>query len=210
MRRQLTICFCALLLLGAAAGCSAEDGTAEALSASSRAVETTTTTEDPGPSAAEVERWNRAVWIDTTNHRTLDTAIWVNKTNEAIWVSKTNERIAAQRAAERAEAARRNASDAAAERRAVPPDTPAAESTGSNGRCGGDLPPCYVMMRESGGDIRAKNPSSSASGKWQFIRSTWAGFGGYSEAYLAPESVQDAKARILWAGGAGCGHWNAC
>ena len=90
----------------------------------------------------------------------------------------------------------------------APAPVPAAEP--STGRCGGDLPPCYVMMRESGGNIRARNPSSSASGKWQFIRSTWAGYGGYAEAYLAPESVQDAKARALWAGGAGCGHWNAC
>ncbi|MCU1370815.1 MAG: transglycosylase, partial [Ilumatobacteraceae bacterium] len=90
----------------------------------------------------------------------------------------------------------------------APAPAPAAEP--ATGRCGGDLPPCYVMMRESGGNIRARNPSSSASGKWQFIASTWAGFGGYSEAYLAPESVQDAKARALWANGAGCGHWNAC
>lgn len=90
----------------------------------------------------------------------------------------------------------------------APAPAPAAEP--SSGRCGGDLPPCYVMMRESGGNIRAQNPSSTASGKWQFLDSTWAGYGGYSSAYLAPESVQDARARELWAGGAGCGHWNAC
>jgi muramidase (phage lysozyme) len=66
------------------------------------------------------------------------------------------------------------------------------------------------MMRESGGNITAQNPTSTASGKWQFINSTWAGFGGYAEAWMAPESVQDDKARQLWAGGSGCGHWSAC
>lgn len=90
----------------------------------------------------------------------------------------------------------------------APPTT--AAPAPATGRCGGDLPPCWVMMRESGGNITAQNPTSTASGKWQFINSTWAGFGGYAEAWMAPESVQDEKARILWAGGAGCGHWSAC
>jgi hypothetical protein len=78
--------------------------------------------------------------------------------------------------------------------------------------CGGDLPPCYVKMRESGGDYSARNNSEpgAACGAWQIIGSTWAGYGGYSEACQAPPAVQDAKARELWAGGAGCGHWSAC
>lgn len=95
----------------------------------------------------------------------------------------------------------------------------------STGRCGGDLPPCSIMQRESGGDPRIWNGvcyaptgwtgnspcgSSSASGKWQFVRGTWAGFGGYLNAADAPESVQDAKARQVWAGGRGCSHWDAC
>lgn len=74
------------------------------------------------------------------------------------------------------------------------------------GACGGDLPPCWVMMRESRGDIRAKNPSSSASGKWQILDSTWQlhdaqgnalPFMGYWHASDAPEWVQDAKARSM-------------
>lgn len=91
-------------------------------------------------------------------------------------------------------------------------------------QCGGDLPPCSTMRRESGGDLRiwnggcyypvgyaGSNPcGSTASGKWQFIRSTWAMFGGYLNAADAPESVQDAKARATWAGGRGCSHWSAC
>lgn len=80
----------------------------------------------------------------------------------------------------------------------------------SSGACGGDLPPCYVMMRESGGDPTAQNPTSTASGKWQFLDSTWQNYSGYAKARYAPEWVQDEKARQLWAGGAGCAHWSAC
>lgn len=81
-------------------------------------------------------------------------------------------------------------------------------------RCGGDLPPCWVMRRESGGDPRAVNPTGCGGrgcyGKWQFDPRTWANFSGYSRADLAPESVQDTKARQLWNHGAGCAHWSAC
>jgi len=52
------------------------------------------------------------------------------------------------------------------------------------------------MMRESGGNIRAMNPSGAA-GKWQIMPGTWNGYGGYSSAADAPESVQDAKARSM-------------
>lgn len=76
--------------------------------------------------------------------------------------------------------------------------------------CGGQLPPCRVLARESGGNPTARNPVSSASGLWQFLDSTWANFGGYPRAYLAPPSVQNEKARLTWAGGAGCRHWSAC
>lgn len=87
--------------------------------------------------------------------------------------------------------------------------TPATTGAGS-GRCGGDLPPCYVMERESGGNIRAQNPTSTASGKWQDLDSTWNGYGGYAHAKDAPEPVQDEFNRALYDGGAGCSHWNAC
>lgn len=75
------------------------------------------------------------------------------------------------------------------------------------GACGGDLPPCSVMMCESGGNLTAQNRHSTASGKWQILDSTWNGFGGYSRAMYAPESVQDDKARELYAGGAGRSQW---
>jgi hypothetical protein len=67
----------------------------------------------------------------------------------------------------------------------------------SSGACGGDLPPCWIMLRESGGNIRAQNATSSASGKWQMLDSTWGGFMGYARAADAPEWVQDAKARTM-------------
>lgn len=92
--------------------------------------------------------------------------------------------------------------------RYVPPAT-AAPQQGS-GRCGGNLPPCYVMMRESRGSLTAHNPTSTASGKWQFLNSTWQGYGGYATAASAPESVQDARAAQVWAGGSGCSNWSAC
>lgn len=76
-----------------------------------------------------------------------------------------------------------------------------------SGACGGDLPPCSVMMCESGGSLTAQNPRSTASGKWQILDSTWGGYGGYAHASDAPEEVQDARAREIYAGGAGRSAW---
>jgi len=59
-----------------------------------------------------------------------------------------------------------------------------------------------VRRHESGGDYGARNPSSSASGAYQFLDSTWrsvssrAGLGGFGRASSAPWFVQDAVA--LW------------
>jgi len=69
--------------------------------------------------------------------------------------------------------------------------------------------PTYLVMRESGGDYSARNPSG-ACGAYQVIPSTWNGYGGYSSACDAPSSVQDKFAGQLWDGGAGCSHWSAC
>lgn len=59
---------------------------------------------------------------------------------------------------------------------------------------------------ESRGNPTAKNPNSTATGKYQYIDSTWRAraalygpSGNYSEAYLAPEEVQDAVAYIEYA-----------
>lgn len=98
-----------------------------------------------------------------------------------------------------------------------PPPPPARVATGGqvNGYpCGGDLPPCWVLQRESGGNPTAVNPDGcggySCGGLWQFDPRTWDGYGGFAYAQDAPADVQNAKARQLWAGGAGCSHWAAC
>jgi len=46
---------------------------------------------------------------------------------------------------------------------------------------------------ESSGNYQAKNPTTSASGAYQYVKKTWGNFGGYPEARLAPKAVQDAK-----------------
>ncbi len=70
--------------------------------------------------------------------------------------------------------------------------------------------PAYICGRESGLTIDIYNPTLDASGKYQFIRSTWKNFRGYRNAADSPESVQDEYATLLWAGGRGCSHWSAC
>ena len=70
--------------------------------------------------------------------------------------------------------------------------------------------PTYIVMCESGGNYDAENPTSSASGAYQIVDGTWAGYGGYYHASDAPPAVQDAKAALLWANGAGASHWAAC
>lgn len=55
-----------------------------------------------------------------------------------------------------------------------------------------------VARMESGGNPRAQNPNSTASGKYQYLDSTWNGYGGYQRASDAPESVQDRRAQADW------------
>lgn len=59
-----------------------------------------------------------------------------------------------------------------------------------------------VRAHESGGNYRAENPISTASGAYQFLDSTWrtmsarAGHSGWGHAADAPPSVQDAVAQF--------------
>lgn len=68
-----------------------------------------------------------------------------------------------------------------------------------------------IKQCESGGNYQAQNPTSSASGAYQFLTSTWQSLdasAGYATAASAPESVQDAAAVELY-NAAGTTPWNA-
>ena len=64
-----------------------------------------------------------------------------------------------------------------------------------------------IAQCESGGSYTAKNPTSTASGKYQFLDSTWQAVGGTGRAMDAPPWEQDMRAIRLFAGGAGAHHW---
>ncbi len=55
-----------------------------------------------------------------------------------------------------------------------------------------------IAQDESGGDWTAQNPRSTASGRFQVLDSTWANYGGYAKARLAPPEVQQAQAEELY------------
>lgn len=68
-----------------------------------------------------------------------------------------------------------------------------------------------IARCESGGSYTAQNPSSSASGKYQFIDSTWRAYRGSSTAARAKDASpaeQEAAARRLYAA-EGTTPWNA-
>ncbi|MEB6242852.1 transglycosylase family protein [Staphylococcus gallinarum] len=82
------------------------------------------------------------------------------------------------------------------------------ESTGSSVNVNSHLQ--QIAQRESGGDLKAVNPSTGAAGKYQFLQSTWdsvapAQYQGVSPTE-APESVQDAAAVKLY-NTAGSSQW---
>jgi Transglycosylase-like domain len=101
-------------------------------------------------------------------------------------------------------AASQAATEALEAQRAQSRKAPARTGRGGGGR---SCDPESIVQRESNGNPNAVNPSSGAGGKYQFLPSTWSGYGGYARADDAPESVQDERFNEMWAGGAGSSHW---
>jgi len=81
-------------------------------------------------------------------------------------------------------------------------------SAGGGGTCAGSIPG-NIIYRESKCDPAAVNSRSGASGKYQVLPSTWAGYGGYQSAADAPEAIQDQWAAEAYAA-AGCRPWGGC
>jgi peptidoglycan hydrolase CwlO-like protein len=68
--------------------------------------------------------------------------------------------------------------------------------------------PWAIVQCESGGYNHPPN-WAGASGYYQIIPSTWAGFGGSGpHAYLASKAEQDRVAAAIWRGGAGAHNWD--
>lgn len=146
----------------------------------------------------------------TTVHRTGSAPSFQYQTEIGLSIGRIGRWVGGIERSRRAEAAAEAARRAAEARRAArvhaSSTRPAVVYTASTGRCGGDLPPCWVMNRESGGNINAYNPTGCGGrgcrGKWQCDPRTCSGTG--------TEEQQDAEARAVWDGGRGCRAWNAC
>jgi hypothetical protein len=104
-------------------------------------------------------------------------------------------------------------------------EEPARITYADSSRCGNNLPPCSVCMRESRctyGIVSNGGCSGwNCYGKWQFDPTTWRAvvhrygltdipdWPVTSWAQVTP-AMEDRVAAALWANGAGCGHWAAC
>ena len=200
----------AILALGATAFAVNTDATPtqEPIAVGDQIPHSTPSTTAPGESDAEVlakvEKLAQAEEEATVKKKFAEKKAEHNK------IAREKAEAAAEKAAaEKAEAEKAEAARTAATPEPAPQTAPEPESqpVSASGACGGSLPPCCVMMRESGGSPTVVNSSSGAAGKWQFMTSTWANYGGYATASQAPEHIQDERAAQLWAGGAGAGHW---
>jgi hypothetical protein len=85
----------------------------------------------------------------------------------------------------------------------VPVPTPIQASSSPTGGAA-----ACIRFYESGDNYQAQNPSSSASGAYQFLDSTWQAVTGLAgRAMNYSPATQDAAFWKLWAGGAGRSQW---
>lgn len=157
---------------------------------------------DAALEAARTEQWIKA--DEAEQSRTLEIQL-----AETVRVA-AEEQIAAETAAAAAVAEAAEAAAKVARQITAVPRTTAttaryvapqpAQSTSAIGE--------RIAQCESGGSYTAQNPRSSASGKYQFLDSTWNGYGGYASAKDAPPAVQEAKFAETYAV-SGTTPWNA-
>lgn len=94
-------------------------------------------------------------------------------------------------------------------------------SNSGSTNCGGNLPPCWVLGKESGYGTNNFNEGGCGGRncytQWQFDPLTWEGVRqAHPELELPADPAAatfaqaDSAAAALWDGGDGCGHWAAC
>jgi septal ring factor EnvC (AmiA/AmiB activator) len=127
-------------------------------------------------------------------------ALAASRARGAALASEIGHIQAEQAAAERAAQAQQSVGGGSGGSGSPTPDGP------SYGAGGGWSIPYSVVNCESGGQDLTPN-SAGASGYYQFMPGTWNDYGGYSQAYQAPKSLQDQRAAQIWNGGAGASNW---
>lgn len=201
MRRLLLPSCVAVVILGIAAFAQITPETAVAVRGASNPFPAVWTAQSASEVASQASAVTAALRLREATERWTAVATWNAAVEANALAERQRQRVAEQRVAPRP--------------RPTSPARPPARSEPGTGRCGGDLPPCSVMMCESGGSLTAENPHSTASGKWQILQTTSDGYArsaGRPDLIGVPasqwsEADQDDAARAIYRGGSGRGAW---